>query len=152
MEVGLWCCFLVNWGWVMLSHHWFYHRGRTLGCSGEYVWCLHILCVNWVERFIKETSYGYWDSYDNAPRWARLTAHFLLRLCPPLEATSRISSTWLPTSELRPWIQEDVLLYYPGRNKAFRIQTEASNLQMGNVICQDNKPVAFFLHKPNPTR
>jgi len=44
-------------------------------------------------------------------------------------------------------ICEEVLLAYPDPNKPFVIQTDASNKQLGAVILQDNKPVAFFSRK-----
>ncbi len=39
------------------------------------------------------------------------------------------------------------LLAYPNHNKPFHIYTNASIYQMGAYIVQDDKPVAFWLHK-----
>ncbi len=43
----------------------------------------------------------------------------------------------------------DCLLNYPNNNKPFHINTDASSYQMGANIVQDDKPVAFWLHKLN---
>ena len=43
----------------------------------------------------------------------------------------------------------DVLLHYPDHNKPFHVYTDASNLQLGAVIVQDNRPVAFYSRKLN---
>ena len=39
---------------------------------------------------------------------------------------------------------EDALLYYPNFNRRFDIHTDSSQYQMGAVISQDNKPVAYW--------
>ena len=49
-------------------------------------------------------------------------------------------------------IAQDVLLYYPDHNKPFLIQTDASNLQLGAVIYQEGRPIAFFSRKLNPAQ
>jgi RNase H-like domain found in reverse transcriptase/Reverse transcriptase (RNA-dependent DNA polymerase) len=43
----------------------------------------------------------------------------------------------------------DVMLSYPDHTKAFHIYTDASGLQIGAVIMQDNRPVAFYSRKLN---
>lgn len=50
---------------------------------------------------------------------------------------------------IKTMIAEDVLLTYPDPNKPFLIQTDASDLQLGAVIYQDNQPIAFFSRKLN---
>ncbi len=42
-------------------------------------------------------------------------------------------------------IAKDVVLAYPDYSKVFKIYTDASTKQLGAVITQDNKPIAFFL-------
>ncbi len=44
-------------------------------------------------------------------------------------------------------IAEDVLLTLPDPNKAFVIQTDASDLPLGAVIYQDDLPITFFTRK-----
>ena len=51
--------------------------------------------------------------------------------------------------EIKNMIAEDVLLTYPDPNKPCLIQTDASDLQLGAVIYQDSKPLAFFSCKLN---
>ena len=41
----------------------------------------------------------------------------------------------------------DVLLEYPDFSKPFHIHTDASEYQLGSVISQDNKPLAFYSRK-----
>ena len=45
-----------------------------------------------------------------------------------------------------------VLLLYPDFNKPFHIHTDASHYQLGAVISQDNRPIAFYSRKLQPTQ
>ena len=49
-------------------------------------------------------------------------------------------------------IARETLLVYPDFNKPFIIHTDASHLQLGAVISQDNKPIAFYSQKLNPAQ
>ena len=44
-------------------------------------------------------------------------------------------------------VSHDTLLAYPDLNKRFDINTDASNYQLGSVIIQDGKPIAFYSRK-----
>ena len=46
-------------------------------------------------------------------------------------------------------IAEEVMLAYPDFNKPFVIHTDASHYQLGAVISQDGKPIAFYSRKLN---
>jgi hypothetical protein len=45
-----------------------------------------------------------------------------------------------------------VLLSYPDFNKPFHIHTDASHYQLGAVISQDNRPIAFYSRNCNRHR
>jgi hypothetical protein len=47
-------------------------------------------------------------------------------------------------------ISRETLLAYPDFNKPFIIHTDASHTQLGAVISQDNKPIAFYSRKLKP--
>jgi hypothetical protein len=49
-------------------------------------------------------------------------------------------------------ISNDVLLSYPDFSAPFEIHTDASKNQLGSVISQGGKPVAFYSRKLNPAQ
>ncbi len=49
-------------------------------------------------------------------------------------------------------IAEEVVLAYLDFSKPFEIYTDASTMQLGAVITQDNRPIAFFSRKLSITR
>ena len=49
-------------------------------------------------------------------------------------------------------IGRELLLDYPDFNAPFEIHTDASKLQIGAVISQKDKPIAFYLRKTNSTQ
>jgi len=49
-------------------------------------------------------------------------------------------------------MSREVLLAYPQFDKPFIIHTDASHTQLGSVISQDNKPIAFYSRKLSPTQ
>ena len=46
-------------------------------------------------------------------------------------------------------LAEEVILAYPTYGEVFEIYTDASQRQLGAVIVQDNRPLAFFSRKLN---
>lgn len=54
--------------------------------------------------------------------------------------------------QMKSLVQADTMLAYPDHNKPFHIETDASDFQLGAVIKQDNKPVAFYTRKLTDTQ
>ena len=46
-------------------------------------------------------------------------------------------------------IQQEAMLAHPDFSKKFHIHADASDTQLGGVIMQGNKPLAFYTHKLN---
>ncbi len=49
-------------------------------------------------------------------------------------------------------IAKEVVLVYPDFSKVFEIYTDASTMQLGAVITQDNRPITFFCRKLSITQ
>ena len=45
-----------------------------------------------------------------------------------------------------------VLLSYPNFSEKFIVHTDASNTQLGGIIGQNGKPIAFYSHKLTPAQ
>ncbi len=50
-------------------------------------------------------------------------------------------------NHIKATIAKDVVLVYPDYSKVFEIYTDASSKQLGAVITQENRPIAFFSWK-----
>jgi hypothetical protein len=49
-------------------------------------------------------------------------------------------------------IAKEVVLAYPDFTKPFEVYTDASTMQLGSVITQGNRPIAFFSRKLSVTK
>jgi len=49
-------------------------------------------------------------------------------------------------------IVKETLLAYPDFNKPFQIHMDASHYQLGAVVSQEGKPIAFYIRKLNPAQ
>ena len=50
-------------------------------------------------------------------------------------------------TQIKKIVSREVMLAYPNFNKKFEIYTDASTKQLGAVITQDNRPIAFYSKK-----
>ena len=79
-------------------------------------------------------------------------------LTPLTELTSKKKKfQWLPKhqqafDDMKRVIARETILAFPNFKKPFHIHTNASDFQMGAVISQDNKPIAFWSKKLNPAQ
>ena len=48
---------------------------------------------------------------------------------------------------MKPLVTADALLYYPDHNQPFAIETDAPNYQLGTIIKQHSRLVAYYCHK-----
>ena len=74
----------------------------------------------------------------------------------PLSKLCSKNQKWVWTDEeqkafdtMKKIISREALLSYPDFNKPFDIYTDASHTQLGAVLSQDNKPIAFYSRKLN---
>ena len=74
----------------------------------------------------------------------------------PLAALTSKSAKWKWQKEhaeafrnIKNIISREVMLAYPDFTKPFVIHTDASHYQLGAVISQDGKPIAFYSRKLN---
>ena len=51
--------------------------------------------------------------------------------------------------EIKRVVAKNMLLAYPRFDLPFEVYTDASNIQLGSVITQNNKPLAFYSRKLN---
>ena len=77
----------------------------------------------------------------------------------PLTAltSSTVKFQWTDTerkafNDIKKVISRETLLSYPDFTQPFIIHTDASNHQLGSVISQNNKPIAFYSRKLNPAQ
>jgi hypothetical protein len=55
-------------------------------------------------------------------------------------------------NHIKATIAKEVVLAYPDYSKVFEVYTNASSKQLGAVITQDNRPIAFFSRKLSATQ
>ena len=77
----------------------------------------------------------------------------------PLSAMTSSKVKWQWTDvhqkafeEIKRIITKETLLMYPNFNEIFEIHTDASKTQLGAVISQSGKPIAFYSRKLNPAQ
>jgi len=82
--------------------------------------------------------------------WPRRT-HIL---APLTELTGKKAFVWGDAQKqafktMKALCAKDVMLVYPDHNKPFDVETDASDYQLGAVIKQNDKPVAYYSRKLN---
>ena len=79
---------------------------------------------------------------------------WLTELLAPLSSLTSKTVKWVWTEvhqaafdNMKKAIARDTILAYPDFNKPFDVHTDSSKVQLGAVISQDNKPIAFYSRK-----
>src|SRR5210317_1214655 len=77
----------------------------------------------------------------------------------PLSALTSKTVRWKWTEvhtkafeDMKQLVARETMLSYPDFNKEFHIHTDASAIQLGAVISQDGKPIAFYSRKLTPAQ
>jgi RNase H-like domain found in reverse transcriptase/Reverse transcriptase (RNA-dependent DNA polymerase)/Integrase zinc binding domain/Retroviral aspartyl protease len=77
----------------------------------------------------------------------------------PLASLTSKTTPWVWTNQhtiafnnMKKIVSRETLLTYPNFSLPFDIYTDASHTQLGAVICQQNKPIAFYSRKLNPAQ
>ena len=77
----------------------------------------------------------------------------------PLSSLISNKSTWKWTTEcdkafkeIKRLVAQEAILAYPDFSKEFHVYTDASDTQLGGVIMQEGKPLAFYTRKLNPAQ
>ena len=77
----------------------------------------------------------------------------------PLSALTSKEAVWRWTDieqkafdTMKKIMSRETLLAYPNFNIPFKIHTDASHTQLGAVILQENRPIAFYSRKLNPAQ
>ena len=79
-------------------------------------------------------------------------------LAPLTTLTSKnVKWKWTPEHQeafkkVKSILSREVILSYPNFDEYFDIHTDASHLQLGAVISQNRKPIAFYSRKLNPAQ
>ena len=82
--------------------------------------------------------------------WPRRT-HTLV---PLIAMTGKAPFQWMPVhqkafEQMKSLISTDALLAYPDPTKPYDVESDASDYQLGGVIKQNNRPMAYFSRKLN---
>ena len=88
--------------------------------------------------------------------WPR-RAHILKPLTELSGLPKKTRIEWTPErvaafDQMKAIVAHDVLLAYPNHNAPFEIYTDASDYQLGAVIMQGGRPVAYYSRKLNPAQ
>ncbi|KAG7372934.1 reverse transcriptase RNA-dependent DNA polymerase [Nitzschia inconspicua] len=113
-----------------------------------YIDDIAIFSKTWEDHIqLSPRSYVYFKTTDSLSSQKNV-----LMVLTSMKANANFSKHWTTAhdkafEDTKRMVAKEALLSYPDPNTPFTIETDASNTQIGAVILQDNKPVAFHSRK-----
>ena len=124
------------------------NRVRPLSSKAEALKSIDVPTkVRGVQKFVRIVNY-----YREMWRKRAHTLSPLTKLC-----STKVKFKWADVEnnsfiEMKKIVVRDVLLYYPKFSEKFIINTDANNTQLGEIISQNGKPIAFYSQKLTPAK
>ena len=109
-----------------------------------------------MENVAVPTTKKHLQSFNELINYYRDMRKYRSGILTPLSGMTRKQTNWYWSKEcqkifdtINKWVSREILLSYPNFSQPFVIHTDASILQLGAVISQDDKPIVFYSKKVN---